>query len=93
VENLIANGCIYCGETELRMTLDRINNDLGHLQTNVNASCRRCNWSRRDMPYAAWIRLVPEIRKIAEEGLFGDWHPGPWKHSQVREEHKQPSLF
>jgi hypothetical protein len=89
VKSLISNGCSYCGDTELQMSLDRIDNNLGHLQSNVNAACRRCNWLRRDMPYEAWMRLVPAIRETAKEGLFGDWHAGPNKHKQFQEEQKE----
>lgn len=55
------------------MTLDRIDNTIGHVQTNVVAACVRCNYMRRDMPYAAWTRLVPLIKQLREEGLFGAW--------------------
>lgn len=92
IRDLISHGCKYCGTVELRISLDRINNSLGHLQSNVNACCRRCNWLRRDMPYEAWLRLVPTIKQIAVEGLFGDWHAGPNRHAQVKEEMKQLRL-
>lgn len=73
VQDLIAPGCSYCGETKLKMTLDRVDNEQGHLQANVVAACVRCNYMRRDMPYEAWSRLVPTIRQLCSEGLFGSW--------------------
>ncbi len=73
IEELIKNGCIYCGETQLRMTLDRIDNSIGHLKSNVNPACIRCNYMRRDMPYNAWLKIVPAIRKAREMGLFENW--------------------
>jgi hypothetical protein len=73
VEGLIARGCMYCGETALRMTLDRIDNDKGHTKENVNPACIRCNYLRRDMPYAAWLLLCPALRQARERGAFGDW--------------------
>jgi hypothetical protein len=63
IKDKISNGCFYCGETKIRMTLDRIDNSLGHLKTNVNPACMRCNYLRRDMPYDAWLFLVEGIRK------------------------------
>jgi hypothetical protein len=69
----VANGCSYCGETELRMTLDRIDNAQGHTQTNVNAACIRCNYLRRDLPFAAWEVLIESVRKARELGAFGKW--------------------
>jgi hypothetical protein len=78
VEKLLAesDGCLYCGETKLRMTADRIDNDLGHLQSNVNPSCIRCNVIRGKMPYVAWMLIVPAVREARILGLFGDWDGG-----------------
>jgi hypothetical protein len=73
IEEKIRNGCEYCGETSLRMTLDRKDNSKGHTKDNVNASCIRCNYMRRDMPYEAWLALIDKIREINILGLFGDW--------------------
>ena len=73
IRELITRECSYCGETKIRMTLDRIDNKVGHIQSNVNSSCIRCNYLRRDMPYAAWLSLCESIRKTRESGLFGEW--------------------
>lgn len=73
VENAIKNGCFYCGETAVRMSLDRIDNDLGHTTDNVQPACARCNFLRGTMPYEAWVHLIPSIREAREMGLFGDW--------------------
>ncbi len=75
IETLVSQPCSYCGETELKMTLDRIDNAFGHLQSNVVGACIRCNFIRRDMPYIVWMRLVPELRKVRVEGLLGNWIP------------------
>lgn len=78
VQELIANPCLYCGETELMMTLDRIDNSVGHVRKNVNPSCIRCNLLRRNMPYKAWIKLAPGVRKARETGKFGKWTGALW---------------
>lgn len=67
--------CTYCGATqdEIRLTLDRVDNSLGHLKTNVVPACRRCNFIRRDMPFEAWLVVAKGMRKAREKGLFGDW--------------------
>jgi len=70
---MIAHGCDYCGEHRLRMTLDRIDNDVGHIKENVVPACIRCNYMRRDMPYKAWLKIVPAVREAVASGLFGDW--------------------
>jgi len=73
IQNLISQGCIYCGETTLRMTLDRKDNDLAHVKTNVVPACIRCNYARGNMPYEAWLFLAPGMRAAREAGVFGDW--------------------
>jgi hypothetical protein len=73
VESLIADGCAYCGETALRMTLDRIDNARGHTHDNVVPACIRCNYTRKDMPYAAWLVVAAGMRQAREANLFGPW--------------------
>lgn len=73
VRGLISDGCAYCGAKDIRMTLDRIDNGLGHAKTNVNPACVRCNHVRGSMPYEAWSVLVPAVRRAYESGLFGKW--------------------
>jgi len=73
VERAISGGCIYCGETEIRITLDRKDNSLGHTQANVVAACNRCNIIKRDMPFEAWLMVSPGMKKAREAGLFAGW--------------------
>jgi len=79
VSALIANGCSYCGETTLRMTLDRVDNAIGHTKVNVVPACIRCNYLRRDMPFTTWMFLVPRVKEAVALGLFGTWIGGVWK--------------
>jgi hypothetical protein len=78
IRNLISNGCQYCGETELRMTLDRIDNSIGHTRENVLPCCLRCNYIRGSMPFDAWMILVPAVRQAKEAQLFGTWRSIPF---------------
>lgn len=73
IRELIAQGCSYCGETELRMTLDRKDNGLGHTLDNVVPACIRCNYTRKNMPYEAWLMLAPAMKAARLAGLFGAW--------------------
>ena len=73
IEELIEPGCSYCDETELRMTLDRIDNSRGHTQDNVVAACIRCNYVRKTMPYKAWLLVAKRMKIARVQGLFGDW--------------------
>jgi hypothetical protein len=78
VKNELAKGCQYCGETAIRMTLDRVRNDEGHLRENVVPACLRCNLMRGSMPWKAWLFLVPKVREAREMGLFGSWGALPF---------------
>lgn len=73
VVDQITKPCHYCADTEAQMTLDRIDNALGHTEDNVVPSCFRCNVARGAMPYAAWMLLTPGMRQAREQGLFGEW--------------------
>lgn len=73
IEDQISKGCFYCGEAEIRMTLDRIDNDIGHTQGNVVPCCIRCNYVRGAMPYAAWVLVAKSMREARMKNLFGEW--------------------
>lgn len=83
VASLIERGCAYCGETGIRMTVDRIDNAKAHAVGNVNPCCIRCNYARGSMPYGAWMHVVPAIREARELGLFGSWRSVSWRRSDV----------
>ena len=74
IAKLIQHGCSYCGESKIKIGLDRINNSIGHIRSNVVAACIRCNFIRRTMPYEAWLLIVPGIREATEKGLLKDWN-------------------
>jgi len=69
----IIKGCAYCGEMTIRMTLDRKDNDKGHTQDNVVPACIRCNFTRKNMPYEAWLVIAKGMRQAREAGLFQGW--------------------
>jgi hypothetical protein len=73
IEARIQGGCSYCGESELLMTLDRIDNFKGHTKDNVQAACIRCNYLRRDIPYTVWMAIVPTIKASKDAGLLDTW--------------------
>jgi len=82
VEDLISGPCHYCGETDLKMTLDRIDNSIGHVENNVLPACIRCNNIRGDMPERAWSFLVPKLKEAREAGLFDNWN-AYWQRARV----------
>lgn len=78
IRELIENTCQYCGENKLQMTLDRIDNSIGHIESNVVPACIRCNLIRRHIPYEAWLCMLPGIREAREKGLFEGWVIKTW---------------
>lgn len=83
VDEQLCKACTYCGETDLLMTLDRIDNSRGHTTDNVLPACIRCNMFRRDMPFEAWMCLVPGLRLARTQELFGSWMNDVWKPDPV----------
>jgi 5-methylcytosine-specific restriction endonuclease McrA len=73
IETILQNACSYCGEQEAQLTLDRIDNMCGHTQANVVIACQRCNTTRTNMPYSAWLLVAPGMRAAREAGLFDLW--------------------
>jgi hypothetical protein len=77
IRGLLSKECSHCGEEEGQMTLDRIDNDIGHVPENVVTSCYRCNMVRGSMPIEAWELFKPVMRAAREKGLFGSWASKP----------------
>jgi hypothetical protein len=74
VLNMISSGCQYCGTKIMaRMSLDRIDNSVGHIQSNVLPACIECNLTRGSMPYQAWLVVAKSMREAREIGLFDNW--------------------
>lgn len=74
---VIKDGCSYCGEAHLRMTLDRIDNSTGYIKANVTSACIRCNLTRNSMPYEAWLCVAKGMKEAREKKLFGEWRAKP----------------
>ena len=74
IEKSLASRCKYCLGSE-KITLDRICNNQGHSDTNCVAACHKCNIFRGNMPYEAWVLLVPALRKAKKLGLLNNWSP------------------
>jgi hypothetical protein len=78
VRELISKGCVYCGVSaeQVKMSLDRIDNKLGHTKENVTPSCLECNLTRGDMPYNAWLLVSVGMRHARGMGLLNGWTRG-----------------
>lgn len=66
-QNILNHSCTYCGSRE-NIGCDRIDNSLGHLQSNCIPCCTRCNLTRSDrFSYKEMLQLGQVIRKIDEQ--------------------------
>lgn len=72
---IIIQPCSYCEDTSCRMTVDRIDNKIGHTIDNIIPACIRCNLTRGNMPYEAWLIVSAGMKKAREQGLFKNWLP------------------
>lgn len=82
VATAISKPCSYCDSSKVIMTLDRVDNNVGHTIDNTVPSCVRCNYIKSNMPHEAWMALVPGIRKAVRLGLFGDWRTLPFNRKK-----------
>ena len=47
VENIMTQKCVYCGDTE-EIGADRIDNNIGHIKSNIVPCCKICNHARNN---------------------------------------------
>jgi hypothetical protein len=62
---LVSQRCHYCGEYEV-MGLDRVDNRIGYLPTNVVPCCTECNFMKRAMVKHRFIDRAIKIAKYQE---------------------------
>jgi hypothetical protein len=72
VKTLVSQPCCYCESAE-KMSIDRKDSSIGHIVENCVPCCLRCNFIKRDIPYEAWLVIVPAIKEAVKLGLFGNW--------------------
>jgi len=82
IRNLLSKPCHYCESIDIKMSIDRIDNNIGHTILNTVPACIRCNNLKGSMPKEAWLYLVPKIKGITNIGLFGNW-VGCWEKNNV----------
>lgn len=60
--------CFYCGGEILTVGIDRINNDIGYIKTNVVACCNTCNLMKRTLNQKDFIAQCRQILKNLSNG-------------------------
>lgn len=49
--------CYYCGSSIKTIGLDRLNNKIGYVFTNITPCCLRCNKMKKNMDYEEFVKL------------------------------------
>jgi len=66
--DIISKPCIYCGTIDQPRGLDRIDNALPHIKTNVASCCAPCNYARGDrFTQSEMLQIGAIIRKIMQD--------------------------
>lgn len=70
VLDLIVMPCTHCGTTDIPRGLDRIDNNLPHIKSNVVPSCAPCNFARGDRFTFDEMKIIGEaIRKVISDRI------------------------
>lgn len=62
-ENIINNNCLYCGESEERIGMDRIDNSLGYFKDNCAPCCPTCNYMKKTLTKEEFLNHIEKIYK------------------------------
>jgi hypothetical protein len=78
-KDLCGKSCHYCGSLEVRKTccsglvycakfngIDRVDNNLGYIDSNCVSCCPTCNYAKRELSYnkfKKWIERLVEFKK------------------------------
>ena len=55
--------CTYCGESENRIGIDRIDNEKGYTKENSTSCCKVCNYMKRKMSVKEFLQHIDKIYK------------------------------
>lgn len=58
---IVSLPCSYCGDSESKIGIDRINNSIGYTRENSVACCRSCNYMKKDMSCKEFLMHVNRI--------------------------------
>lgn len=64
--NSLSAECVYCGDNYMpNLGLDRIDNSIGHIKSNVVTCCYECNTARSDLYTFDEMKIIGEaIKKV-----------------------------
>lgn len=75
--DLFSKPCIYCGDSDSPIGADRVDNEIGHVKTNIVPACGICNIMRGNtFNHAEMLILGQCVKQIKEDrsgGLAAVW--------------------
>ena len=60
---LVAEPCMYCGESKLRRGIDRVDNKKGYTKDNSVPCCKLCNYMKRNISVEDFLLHIKKINK------------------------------
>lgn len=66
-KEIVSNPCVYCGETEKRIGIDRVDNTKGYTTENSAPCCTTCNMMKKTMTVEQFLQ---HIRKIHNHNII-----------------------
>lgn len=66
-KEIVLQPCIYCGETENRRGIDRVDNAIGYTKENSASCCKICNYMKKTLSvqdFLAHIKKIYEFRHL-----------------------------
>ena len=60
---IISNSCMYCGENEKRIGIDRVDNRKGYTKKNSAPCCQTCNYMKRILTKQEFMSHIEKIYK------------------------------
>lgn len=58
---IVSSPCVYCGETEKRIGVDRIKNEIGYTKENSTPCCKMCNYMKNKHSVTDFLSHITKI--------------------------------
>ena len=71
-KDLLNLGCVYCGETLLDKggyCLDRIDNSIGYITSNVTPCCKTCNMAKSTMGVDEFLKWIEKVYNYTQKAI------------------------
>lgn len=68
--NLWQKPCSYCQESINTIGIDRLDNNIGYVVSNIISCCKVCNYMKREIPFTEFLDRCEKITKFHNKFLF-----------------------